>query len=192
MSHRKPIDPNMPQVSRQEAFDAGEPRYFTGEPCVQGHVAPRFTRSGHCVVCMREAWRNWANAHREADADAYRTKIRMYVAKDSVGQMLREVKSRAKVKNIEFSLTRDDIQIPEQCPCCSRKIERRTGEFKKGPQRSSPSLDRINNTLGYVKGNVEVLCWRCNMLKNNATAGELRTILRWLEKIESKPFKIVS
>jgi hypothetical protein len=192
MAKRKPLDFDaVPRMSRQDAFDAGEQYYFTAEPCQKGHVAPRFSRSGHCVVCRREYWRDWMNAKREAEGDEYRTKVRMQNAKDPIANMFRIVRSRAGAKGLEFSITRDDINIPENCPCCSRKIEHRTGEFKKGPQASSPSLDRIDSNFGYVNGNVEVLCWRCNMLKNNATADELRTILRWLEKIENKPLRLV-
>ena len=184
----------MPLVSRQEAFDAGDRWYFTGEACSQSHMAPRFTRNGRCVVCTREAWRNWANANREAKGDQFRARVRMQLARDPVGVMLRGVKSRANARGIPFSLTRDDITIPENCPCCSRKLEARTGEFKQGARPSSPSLDRIEPKLGYVSGNVAVICSRCNALKYNATAEELRTVARWIETAQTpkKRLAIVS
>jgi hypothetical protein len=38
---------------RQDAIENGAPRYFTGKPCVHGHVAERKTSDGHCVECVR-------------------------------------------------------------------------------------------------------------------------------------------
>lgn len=44
---------NMP-ASRDEAIDAGEVFYYTGLPCKRGHLSPRYTSSGQCVVCTNE------------------------------------------------------------------------------------------------------------------------------------------
>ena len=41
--------------TRKEAKAAGAKFYFTGEPCVRGHIAPRKTK-GACVECMKEDW----------------------------------------------------------------------------------------------------------------------------------------
>jgi len=41
--------------TRKEAKELGATHYFTGEPCVRGHVAPRKTK-GACVECMKEDW----------------------------------------------------------------------------------------------------------------------------------------
>ena len=42
--------------TRQIAKDAGVKEYFTGIPCVRGHVAPRKIK-GSCTACMREDWK---------------------------------------------------------------------------------------------------------------------------------------
>ena len=36
---------------RAKAKDAGETTYFTGRPCVHGHIAMRQTSSGVCISC---------------------------------------------------------------------------------------------------------------------------------------------
>ena len=41
--------------TRAEAKSTGVSFYFTGEPCVRGHVALRKTK-GACVECMKEDW----------------------------------------------------------------------------------------------------------------------------------------
>lgn len=46
--------------SRKEALAMKARFYFTGVPCVHGHVAVRRTDSGTCVKCHREAsHRQW-------------------------------------------------------------------------------------------------------------------------------------
>jgi 5-methylcytosine-specific restriction endonuclease McrA len=41
--------------TRKEAQALGEKFYFTGEPCVRGHIALRKTK-GACVECVKEDW----------------------------------------------------------------------------------------------------------------------------------------
>jgi len=40
---------------------------------------------------------------------------------------------------------------------------------------NSPSLDRIIPSLGYVKGNIAVISYRANAMKNDATIDELES-----------------
>lgn len=43
-----------PKLSRAAAVILGFRRYYTGESCVNGHDAPRKTKSAGCIVCTRE------------------------------------------------------------------------------------------------------------------------------------------
>ena len=45
----------------------------------------------------------------------------------------------------------------------------------------SPSIDRLIPELGYIKGNVNVISLRANIIKNNATKDELIKIANWME-----------
>lgn len=40
----------------------------------------------------------------------------------------------------------------------------------------SPSLDRLDCRKGYVRGNVEVISWKANRIKSNATVMELMKV----------------
>jgi hypothetical protein len=40
--------------SRNQAVQSGDVHYFTGKPCHKGHVAYRFTKTGHCNDCTTE------------------------------------------------------------------------------------------------------------------------------------------
>lgn len=42
-------------ANRSEAKATGATHYFTGKPCIRGHVAPRLTK-GVCTVCREEDW----------------------------------------------------------------------------------------------------------------------------------------
>lgn len=40
-------------MDRKTALALGEIKYFTGAPCRNGHIAPRYTQSGTCAECIR-------------------------------------------------------------------------------------------------------------------------------------------
>ena len=90
-----------------------------------------------------------------------------------------KTKIRAKKNNIPFDITVEDIIIPETCPVLG--ISLKAGEKK--VCSNSPSIDRIKPELGYVKGNIQIISFRANTLKNNATIEELQKVLEHLKKI---------
>jgi hypothetical protein len=94
-------------------------------------------------------------------------------------ELFRHARDRAKRKNIPFDITAEDVIIPETCPVLG--IQLQIGE--KIACNNSPSLDRIKPELGYVKGNIQVMSYRANMLKNNATIEELQKVLEHLKKM---------
>jgi hypothetical protein len=38
-------------TTRADALKSGQRHYFTGKPCLAGHIARRDSVSGHCCVC---------------------------------------------------------------------------------------------------------------------------------------------
>lgn len=42
------------ETFRALALKSGAVRYFTGSPCIRGHVAERSTKSGDCLLCRQE------------------------------------------------------------------------------------------------------------------------------------------
>lgn len=87
--------------------------------------------------------------------------------------------TRAKRKGIEFSLTLEDIIIPEFCPVFGCKLEKGVGKSND----CSPTLDRIRNNEGYHKNNVIVISHRANRCKNTLNIQDMKTLLAWLENI---------
>lgn len=100
-------------------------------------------------------------------------------------RMLWAARNRAKTFNLPFNIDLEDIFIPDYCPVLRIKLEP-TG-YGLSNNDSSPSLDRINPILGYVKGNVAVISWKANKIKRNYTADDLRKVAEWLEYLEHCP-----
>jgi hypothetical protein len=95
----------------------------------------------------------------------------------------RNAKKRAKDRGLEFSIEESDIDIPEVCPVFKVPLVLAHGKGRKGynPAPNTPTLDRIDNTKGYIKGNVWVISWHANRLKNDATLDELKQVVSALE-----------
>jgi hypothetical protein len=90
-------------------------------------------------------------------------------------------KSRAKEKGIQFNIEKSDINIPIICPILGIPIIKEYKKGKKqGPSSNSPSLDRIDNLKGYVKGNVRVISHKANTMKHSATKEELILFAIWV------------
>jgi hypothetical protein len=85
-------------------------------------------------------------------------------------------KLRAVASGVEFALDRRDVVIPERCPILGTL-------FTVGDRRTAPSLDRIDPTRGYVRGNVHVISWRANRLKSDALPWELRAIADYMARL---------
>ena len=85
-------------------------------------------------------------------------------------KLLQGAKQRAQKQNVPFSLTIDDIVIPQKCPFLNIDLKKSKGRFSD----SSPSLDKIIPSLGYVKGNVQVISHKANVMKNGASLEELK------------------
>lgn len=97
-----------------------------------------------------------------------------------IKRMLARAKSRSKARNHEFNIEFEDIIVPEYCPVLNIKLEYNSG--RAGGESNSPSLDRIDNTKGYFKGNVIVISQLANCMKNSASVKELKTFANWINK----------
>lgn len=73
----------MVPISRTDARKAGLSRFFTGKPCLHGHLAERFVCNARCVACQALSTSQWRKDHlekctatRRAWAEANRTRSR--------------------------------------------------------------------------------------------------------------------
>ena len=84
-------------------------------------------------------------------------------------------KKRSRGKDLDFNIEVSDIIIPQFCPLLHIPIIHKTGMGK--PRPESPSLDRLDNALGYVKGNILVMSYRANILKRDAEFQEMQRLV---------------
>jgi hypothetical protein len=90
-------------------------------------------------------------------------------------KMLSGASNRAKTKGLEFNLTIEDIIIPVYCPILG--IPLYTSELDAD---CSPSIDRIENSRGYTKDNIQIISTRANRIKSDSSIEELQKLLTYL------------
>ncbi len=61
------IESGLP-TSRQEAKKSGSKHYFTGDPCQNGHLSPRYM-DGNCIQCSRDRNRRAADKRKAKDRE---------------------------------------------------------------------------------------------------------------------------
>jgi len=89
-------------------------------------------------------------------------------------EIWKQARYRAKRENFPFDLEISDIVIPERCPLLSILLV--PGKGKMLP--SSPTIDKIIPSLGYVRGNVWIVSFKANSMKSNATLEEFERVAR--------------
>lgn len=70
---------------RKTAQQNGLPRYFTGEPCIRGHIAERTTANGVCLACASEK----STAKYWSDPEKHREEARKFRSLDPEGRRAR-------------------------------------------------------------------------------------------------------
>ena len=93
-------------------------------------------------------------------------------------KMHQRAKVRAKAMNRVFDLQVSDIAIPDTCPILGIILNVNSG--RSGAYRNSPSLDRIDNSKGYTKENIQVISQLANAMKGRATNEELHKFAKWV------------
>lgn len=110
-----------------------------------------------------------------------RDKLRMHSNSNSIKlSLLRSAKQRAKTKGLEFNIDISDIELPKVCPLLGIPLSSSYREVGKTIDNSY-SIDRINPNKGYVKGNVWVISYKANRIKNDASLEELELIVKNLK-----------
>lgn len=93
-------------------------------------------------------------------------------------RLLMEARKRAKAKDLPITITVADIVVPEVCPVLG--IPMTFG----GSRENWPSLDRMDPSVGYVPGNVFVISYRANRIKNDSTLAEIEAIASYMRRHE--------
>ena len=90
------------------------------------------------------------------------------------------VKNRAKKSNLEFDLDITDIVIPTHCKYLGIELKL---TLDPGHKDEHPSVDRIDNTKGYTKDNIQIISFKANRMKTNSSITELLDFAKNIIKI---------
>lgn len=144
------------------------------------HRATKDGLTPQCKQCMteyrhshKEHYKNYMCERRAIDNETIKETRRNSARNHPEWRMYSQAKRRAKERGLEFNIELSDVVIPSTCPLLGVPFVNGT----KGNYEFTPSLDRIDPTKGYVKGNVWVITKKANSMKNSATREELLTFV---------------
>lgn len=135
----------------------------TEKPLLEFHknAALKHGRSNECKTC-----------NTQAVMDRYAE--RMITKEGQATKLVNDIRQRAKKKNLPVDIDAEYIMsiMPEMCPVLNIQLQRNQGV----QADNSFSVDRIVPALGYVKGNVIIVSYRANRIRNDATIDELEAV----------------
>ena len=122
-----------------------------------------------------EYQKRYIRQHYLDNKEYYKKKAK--IRKDSLPlnkNLFERIRYRCRISGIEFSITPEDIVIPEVCPVFKTKFD------QKDKYRAA-SVDRINPKGGYTKDNIRVISYRANWLKSNANFDEIEALYNYMK-----------
>lgn len=106
-----------------------------------------------------------------------------YLEKHPHKKLLKASKYNAKVRGLEHNIDESDIVIPSHCPYLNIEL---TSKVESCNHPTTISLDRIDSSKGYVKGNVQVISRLANLMKSYATKEQLITFSKNVLKLHDE------
>lgn len=91
-------------------------------------------------------------------------------------------KQRAIKLNLDFDLELSDIVIPDICPVLGIPLYFTSGKRTD----NTPSIDKIDNTKGYIKSNICIISWRANYMKKDYSLEDFQKIINYINKFSNK------
>lgn len=95
--------------------------------------------------------------------------------------MMHRIKANASKTGTIVTITEADLNVPEYCPALGILLDRHA---TRNTRSNAPSVDRIDNDIGYVPGNVVVVSLKANRIKNDATIEELEKVLDFYKGLQ--------
>ena len=104
-----------------------------------------------------------------------------------IGVIYRKLRNSAKKRGIEFNLSLNylnEMELPFRC-CITGELIDYSGVGRNNP--NGYSYDRIDNTKGYIDGNLYILSVEGNRKKSSLSISEVENIKSYLDdKLDSK------
>ena len=141
---------------------------------------------GDCKSCSAIAGaKYYANGGKER----YQSYVKANPGQTITACLVRGARSRARDKNLPFdidldyvrSMVGENAELASHCPVFGVPLDwscirNNGGKFLP----NSPSMDRVDPERGYVKGNIKIISFRANQIKNDASHQELKLVAAYL------------
>ena len=134
----------------------------------------------------KEYLKEYRKEHYQKTKESQRERSLKYYHKNKektrTKRWLNQIKQRARKLQVPFNLTSEDLVLPDKCPILGIPLGTGNRHIKSKKKRSDnqPNVDRIIPEKGYVKGNINIISFRANRIKSDATLAELRAICNYI------------
>ncbi len=125
----------------------------------------RICQKCHYVIYAKDYDKIIRIKHRKEKEIATGKPYQTNYSKDMRKSLYYSCKNRSKRFGYDFNLDLSDIVIPEYCPILKHKITPLS--------MYTASIDRIDNTKGYIKGNIAIISRKANIMKQDCSLEEL-------------------
>lgn len=123
---------------------------------------------------------NWTSLVSAQNAETHRIASLRWKAANTARRLLHQCRASAKYRKHECTITEELLDGLLQGMTCSATGLPLSLEWK-GPSGTNPwapSVDRINNSLGYVPSNVRIVCWAFNNMRGDFPDEVVETLVR--------------
>lgn len=116
--------------------------------------------------------------HRKSASERIKARFTGHPTMNAVGKYYRR---NAKMRKVDWNLTKEQFEmlILQPCHYCGHEGKKSTT----GSLITYNGLDRVDNNLGYIVGNVAPCCMTCNSAKGALTLEEFRV---WVKRIHTR------
>jgi hypothetical protein len=134
-----------------------------------------------CINCLEEFPNTTEYFNKRSNAKTLKSyckpcaknKVRRARNMNPAQRLVHSVRARDKTA----TLTADTLHVPDTCPALGIPLDHQYGKRKD----NTPSVDRVDNSIGYTPENSVVISWRANRLKNDASLAEVEGILSYMQ-----------
>lgn len=172
-------------ISRKEAKEKGLAKYFTGNPCIHGHISERYAKTAICIECCKinnklkngtrnEYHKRWKSKNkqrhrelnkisRDRNIEAYRARARIYSKNNPNVVRVCAQNRRARKLAAPGRHTLSDINM------LLDKQKHRCANCRKGVNKSFhvDHIQPLSKGGSNDKANLQILCPHCNLSKHS-------------------------
>ena len=177
-----------PVVTRDEARAAGLLRYFTGKPCLRGHLSERHLVNGRCRTCFyllrkprtdkaRQTDRIWGKKMRATNRDQWLTIKRAYyrknaakiAAENEAARKKNPDRARSRVRN--YRARKRQAQGQHTAADIATILKAQSGRCaycreKVGDRYHIDHITPLSRGGTNDRGNLQIACGKCNRSKS--------------------------